>query len=173
MLVNNVYFAREERAPLQLRQRRQGGVFQHERLQLQPGRRRLDVREIHLGQLRPALTLYFVMIVFHGKLGMFFGTAKIRNFPQIRKEMRKFLGHTDLTDLTDLYSSDDTGDVYLTDRCSINAAPAQRKSVRSLRGKSVRSVRRKICEICTWEICEIFCRAKKTSVRSFASKKHL
>ena len=92
VLENNVYFAREERAPLQLRQRRQGGVFQHERLQLQPGRRRLDVREIHLGQLRPALTLYFVMIVFHRKIGMFFGTAKIRNFPQIRKEMRRFLG---------------------------------------------------------------------------------
>ena len=57
VLVNFIDFDRKERAPPLLRQGRQIGIFQQQRLQLQPGRHRLQPRKVHLGELCSAQRL--------------------------------------------------------------------------------------------------------------------
>ena len=54
VLVNNVYFCWEKGAATKGRQRREGGIFLEEGLQLFPGRLGKDVREVELGKLSSA-----------------------------------------------------------------------------------------------------------------------
>ena len=70
VLVNNVYFARKERATLLLRQWRQIGIFQQQRLQLQPGRHRLQPRKVAYCQLSTTISSW----ILRHKLSLFFCT---------------------------------------------------------------------------------------------------
>ena len=54
MLVNNVYFCREEGATLEFCEVREIGIFKEKRTEFLPGRLGHDVRKIALGELSAA-----------------------------------------------------------------------------------------------------------------------